>query len=117
MPGDTGANGYVRWRDLEEHSRVAREELQEERHRLERRIEKVESVSASAGKLIESRAQHEVGLARAIHQGQEQRLNDVEAVLDQQRGAKNLVYALIGSNVLLAVLSLLTILHVMGLIG
>jgi hypothetical protein len=45
-----------------------------------------------------------------------ERVDKVESVLDQQRGARNLVYALIGSNILLAVVSLATIGHLVGIL-
>ena len=37
------------------------------------------------------------------HSSLDERVDKVESVLDQQRGARNLVYALIGTNALLAI--------------
>jgi len=44
------------------------------------------------------------------------RVDGIESVIDQVRGARNLVYALMGTNVLLAAVGLLTLLHFTGVI-
>lgn len=70
----TDTNGYVRWRDLDAH----RETEAHARHQLEERMERK-------------------------HDALGERVNSLESVIDQQRGAKALVYLLIGSNLLAAV--------------
>ena len=68
---------YITWRDLEAHRQQATLALYELEQRLGRRMEPVE-----------------------------RRIDSLESVIDQQRGAKALVYFLIGSN-LLAIIGML----------
>ena len=62
---------YVTWRDLEAHRAQESMAMSELEQRLSRRMEPVE-----------------------------RRIDSLESVIDQQRGAKALVYFLIGSNLL-----------------
>lgn len=73
--------GYITWRDLEHH-RAEEARLRED---LERRM-------------------------TARFDGNENRLNTMESIFDQQRGARALAYILVGSNVLMAVSVLLGLL-------
>ena len=68
---DDNNGGYIRWRDLDQH----RETESAARHLLADKIEQRIS-------------------------GVETRVNTLESVIDQQRGARALVYALIGTNLL-----------------
>lgn len=81
-PGD----GLIRWRDLDQHREAEARAI--EQHR--------DTVANSLSALDERWS--------IRHQAIESRVNSIEAVLDQQRGAKALIYFLIGSN-LLAVLA------------
>ena len=65
------ANGYIKWRDLDQH----RETEATARHILADKIEQRIS-------------------------GIDMRVNTLESVIDQQRGARALVYTLIGTNLL-----------------
>ena len=65
---------------------------------------------------LEDTRRREVDAAKAYHDAQNERLDAIESVLDQQRGAKSLVYGLIGSNLLLVAVSVFTILHVIGVL-
>lgn len=67
-------DGLIRWRDLDQH----REQEANARHALNERWD-------------------------IRHQAIETRVNSIESVLDQQRGAKALIYFLIGSNLLAVV--------------
>lgn len=78
-------NGHVTWRDLENVNSRARAEHHESYRHLSAKIDKLAT-----------------------------RVGQLESVIDQQRGAKNLVYALIGSNLLLVAVSLFTILSLTG---
>ena len=71
MSGVEPGDGLIRWRDLDQH----REQETNARHGLDERW----------------------GIR---HQALEARVNSIESVLDQQRGAKALIYFLIGSNLL-----------------
>ena len=109
MAGETTSNGYPRWRDYNE---------LESRIRAERNtsIAKVESQFYDS---LQKAHQYHTDLANSQTEsigGLLARVDAVESVLDQQRGARNLVYGLIGSNILLAVLSFATILHLGGMI-
>lgn len=83
-PTPGGFDGLVRWRDLD----TLREREEHARYAMEVRI-------MARMTSLETNAQHA-----------ERRVDSIESVLDQQRGAKALVYFLIGSN-LLAVLAFL----------
>lgn len=83
-PTPGGFDGLVRWRDLD----TLREREEHARYAMEGRI-------MARMTSIESHVQRS-----------ETRVDSIESVLDQQRGAKALVYFLIGSN-LLAVLAFL----------
>jgi hypothetical protein len=65
---------------------------------------------------LEDTRRREVDAAKALHDVQDARLDAIESVLDQQRGARSLVYGLIGSNILLVVVSVFTIMHFIGFI-
>lgn len=111
---EQGTNGYVRWRDLDERD-------QRLRHEAETKADKVALDAAQQREkaLAELNTRFERGheFWTASHQGLADRVDRVESVLDQQRGARNLVYALIGSNLLLVVVSVVSVAHLLGLIG
>jgi hypothetical protein len=110
MAGETATNGYPRWRDLDERDQRIREHHDESIRRLE------DSFTRS----LDKAHQFHTDLAQKQNLSIGEllgRIDAVESVLDQQRGARNLVYGLIGSNILLAVLSLATILHLAGVLG
>ncbi len=65
---------------------------------------------------LEDTRRREVDSAKEYHDRQDARLDAIESVLDQQRGARSLVYGLIGSNILLVVVSVFTIMHFIGFI-
>ena len=80
-----GTNGYVRWRDLDERENRVRTEMLAIHHAMDQNVkERLDKVNACQDHL-------------------EDRLDKVESVLDQQRGARNLIVTLIGTNLLLAV--------------
>lgn len=76
-------DGLIRWRDLDQHREA--EARAREQHR--------DSMSNSLAALDERWS--------IRHQALEARVNTIEAALDQQRGARALIYALVGSNALL----------------
>ena len=71
LPPQQPANDYITWRDLEAHRAIEAVAMFELEQRMIRRMEPVE-----------------------------RRIDSLESVIDQQRGAKALVYFLIGSNLL-----------------
>lgn len=91
-----GTNGYVRWRDLTE---------AEQRLRAEYATAHIAHEASVKERLDKAHVYHtELATTQtAAITGLDGRLDAVESVLDQQRGARNLVYALIGTNALLAV--------------
>lgn len=102
-------NGYPRWRDLDERERRLREDHDGDfqrfedsiRHTLERAHTFHHDLAVEQGRSIEDLVK---------------RIDAVESVLDQQRGARSLAYFLMGTNVLLAVSVIGTILHLGGIL-
>lgn len=101
MPEPT--NGYVRWRDLTEHEHRVRTELRAEYDGL------ADSVSVrfdKAHNFYSNAVRDQMALIEVI----DGRLDHVEAVLDHQNGAWTLAKFLIGSNLALTVVGILTLL-------
>ena len=71
LPPQQSTNDHITWRDLEAHRAIEAVAMFELEQRMIRRMEPVE-----------------------------RRIDSLESVIDQQRGAKALVYFLIGSNLL-----------------
>jgi hypothetical protein len=117
---EVGTNGYVKWRDLEDRDRRLTEAMDK---RLERahnyaneRLDQIDADIVAVGAKVELTAEREVTKVHNVLGKMDDRVDKVESVLDQQRGARNLVYGLIGSNLLLVVVSLFTIAHLAGAI-
>lgn len=88
---DEPRNGYVRWPDLNLHA-----ERESVAHTvIHARIDPLAMTQA----LISQ----DVGNLMSVRNNHELRINSIESVLDQQRGARALVVLLIGSNLLAAV--------------
>jgi hypothetical protein len=96
VEGNGGTNGYIRWRDLsdvEARLRAERtEQLLRQEHTIHERLEKAHRYHTQLAD----------GQNMAIRSVAD-RVDAVESILDQQRGARNLVYALIGTNAILAI--------------
>ena len=89
-------NGQVRWRDLTETERRLRAEYVTAHQLHEATVkERLDKAHVYHTELASTQTQAITGL--------DARVDNVESVLDQQRGARNLVYALIGTNALLAI--------------
>lgn len=73
-------NGYIRWRDLDQHRET----------------------EAAARHLVADKMEQRMG-------GLEHRVNTMESVIDQQRGARAMVYALIGTNAAAIVIGLIAV--------
>ena len=96
MAVEGNGNGSIRWRDLTD---------AEQRLRAER-IEALRLHQAEVRERLDKAHVYHTELAAtqsAAITGLDTRVDAVESVLDQQRGARNLVYALIGTNALLAI--------------
>lgn len=90
------SNGYLRWRDLYEAEQRLRAEYIAAHQIHEANVkERLDKAHVYHTELAATQTQAISNL--------DTRVDAVESVLDQQRGARNLVYALIGTNVLLAV--------------
>lgn len=103
MVEGTQTNGYVRWRDLDE-----REQRIRSYHDAD--IAKVEAMLDA--KLMRGHDFFTQAIEEQKRCGDEvvKRIDAVESVLDQQRGAKALVVFLIGSNLALVITSVLSLL-------
>ena len=101
----TNGNGFARYRDVEAL-----------RHDHQREFDRLEASTAERFDRAHEFYSNAHADLLAAHGQLERRVNEVEAVIDQQRGARQLVYALIGSNVLLALVSLGTIAHLAGVL-
>jgi hypothetical protein len=93
------------WRDVELLRAQHQRELERVENETNHKLDRAHDFYSSA----------HYDLARVVDRLGE-RIDQVESVLDQQRGARNLVYGLIGTNILLAVMTFGTIAHLMGVI-
>jgi hypothetical protein len=96
MAGEEPPNGYVRWRDLTEREERLRRTAAEDFRHFEKGVnERLDKAHLYHTSMAETQ--------NGSIKGLDTRVDAVESVLDQQRGARNLVYALIGTNALLAI--------------
>jgi DeoR/GlpR family transcriptional regulator of sugar metabolism len=103
MADETPINGYIRWRDLTETEKQLRRERQAELAKLETSTrERFERAHAFYSEAVTDQA---TLIARLI-----ERLDRVESMLDKQSGAWMTIRFLIGSNVALTVVGVLSLL-------
>lgn len=93
---DQPVNGYVRWRDLDERDR--RISLNHDADIVRIQDEFIRGMDRAHTFHTELAGSQSQLLSKL-----ENRVDAVESVIDQQRGARNLVYGLIGTNILLAI--------------
>lgn len=103
-------NGHVRWRDLDARDERLRKDYDESIRRLEA---SVQERFDRAHKYYSDAVADQMRVIGEV----DERLDRVESVLDQMRGARNLIYALMGTNVILAVVGVVTILAFTGFLS
>jgi hypothetical protein len=110
-------NGKPTWRDLQAAEDRCREAIAAHETNIALRLDRahgfandrLDALLADMAKAEADRdamAIRELAKSAEIHAVQDGRIDRVESVLDQMRGAKNAVYTLIGSNVLLAAVTI-----------
>jgi hypothetical protein len=91
----TGANGYVRWRDMDSSHTALREDLRADYRR------EHDSLTTSISTALSEQ--------KACVDDLDERLDKVESFLDRQNGAWTVAKWLIGSNLTLTVVGLITL--------
>ena len=107
MADDRPTNGTVRWRDLDERDQRLRSNHAQDMDKFEASVrERLDKAHLYHTDLATTQTGAIASLA--------ERVRSVEDVINQQRGARNLVYALIGTNLLLAVATAVALFAALG---
>jgi hypothetical protein len=118
-------NGRPTWRDLQQSEERCREAIAAHEASVTLRLDRahgfandrLDSLLVKLDKAkqdSDAMAVRELAKSHEVHTAQERRLSEVESVLDQQRGAKALVYFLIGSNLMVLVGIIVAVVAVAG---
>jgi len=104
---EQGTNGYVKWRELDERLRREADELNKRLDRAHNyaneRLDTIDTDIVSLGAKLDTAVERETGKVHVSLGKLDGRVDDVESSLDQMRGARALVYFLIGSNLMVVV--------------